>query len=274
MARAPTTVVEVKQRFTQVDAFTDRPFAGNPAAVCLLPFSRNPIWMQQVAREMNLAETAFLLRRGDDSFDLRWFTPAVEVDLCGHATLASAHVLWEEGHLDGREKARFHTRSGVLAASRQGDLIWLDFPCTPDQPQPKSLELERALGARIGYLGRTQFDYLVEVESETEVRALDPDLGTLARLPVRGVIVTARSDSTSWDFVSRFFAPGAGVPEDPVTGSAHCGLAPFWATRLGKQELVGYQASARGGVVRVRLDGDRVHLGGQAVTVLRGELLH
>jgi PhzF family phenazine biosynthesis protein len=273
MARAPTTMVEVKQRFTQVDAFTDRPFAGNPAAVCLLPSRRDPIWMQQVAREMNLAETAFLLRRSD-GFDLRWFTPAVEVDLCGHATLASAHVLWEEEHLDEREKARFHTRSGVLTASRQGDLIWLDFPCTPDQPLAKSLDLERSLGAPVRYLGRTQFDYLVELESETEVRALEPDLTAMARFPVRGVIVTARSDSRSWDFVSRFFAPGAGVPEDPVTGSAHCGLAPFWATRLGKEELIGYQASARGGVVRVRLDGDRVHLGGHAVTVLRGELLH
>jgi PhzF family phenazine biosynthesis protein len=263
------------QRFTQVDAFADRPFAGNPAAVCLLRSPGEPAWMQDVAREMNLAETAFLVRQGD-GFDLRWFTPAVEVDLCGHATLASAHVLWEEGHLKPSETARFHTRSGVLTASRQGSLIWLDFPATPAQPAPRPKELERGLGesATIKYLGRTAFDYLVELESEDEVRSLAPDMGALAQLPVRGVIVTARSTNGSHDFVSRFFAPGAGIPEDPVTGSAHCGLGPFWSARLGKQELVGYQASARGGTVRVRLDGDRAHLGGQAITVLRGELLH
>lgn len=274
MARPTTTSVEVKQRFTQVDAFTDQPFAGNPAAVCLLASARDPTWMQQVAREMNLAETAFLLRRSDDGFDLRWFTPTIEVDLCGHATLASAHVMWEEGHLHRRKRARFHTRSGALVASRQGDLIWLDFPATPDQPLAKSPELERALGATISYLGRTRFDYLVELESEDAVRAVAPDMAALARLPARGVIITARSERRAYDFVSRFFAPGVGVPEDPVTGSAHCGLAPFWAARLRKNELVGYQASARGGIVQVRLDQDRVHLGGHAVTVLRGELLH
>ena len=263
------------QRFTQVDAFADRPFAGNPAAVCLLPSPGDPEWMQKVAREMNLAETAFLVRRRD-GFDLRWFTPGVEVDLCGHATLASAHVLWEEGHLKPAEMARFHTRSGVLTASRQAGLIWLDFPATPAQAAPTPSELERGLGegANIKYVGRTPFDYLVELGSEAEVRSLSPDLGALTQLGGRGVIVTARSTNGSHDFVSRFFAPAAGVPEDPVTGSAHCGLGPFWATRLGKDELVGYQASARGGTVRVRLDGDRAHLGGEAITVLRGELLH
>jgi PhzF family phenazine biosynthesis protein len=263
------------QRFTQVDAFADRPFAGNPAAVCVLPSPANPVWMQQVAREMNLAETAFLVRRGD-GFDLRWFTPTVEVDLCGHATLASAHVLWEEGHLKPAETARFHTRSGALTASRGGDLIWLDFPATPPEPTSPPLELQRGLGERadIQYVGRTLFDYLVELASESAVRALAPDMSALAGLGVRGVIVTARSDNGSHDFVSRFFAPGAGIDEDPVTGSAHCGLGPFWATRLGKQELVGYQASARGGTVRVRLDGDRAHLGGHAISMLRGELLH
>lgn len=261
------------QRFTQVDAFTDQPFAGNPAAVCLLPSPRDAIWMQQVAREMNLAETAFLVRRAD-RFDLRWFTPTTEIDLCGHATLASAHVLWEERHLDSGDTARFHTRSGVLSASRRSDLIWLDFPATPAHPATRSPELESGLGVTIKYLGRTAFDYLVEVASEADVRSLAPDLSALARLPVRGVVVTARSHDGTHDFVSRFFAPGSGVPEDPVTGSAHCGLGPFWASRLGRDELVGYQASARGGTVRVRLDGDRVHLGGHAVTVLRGELLH
>jgi PhzF family phenazine biosynthesis protein len=261
------------QRFTQIDAFTDRPFAGNPAAVCVLPCSRDAAWMQRVAQEMNLAETAFLVRR-QDGFDLRWFTPTTEVDLCGHATLASAHALWEEGHLQPTETAEFHTRSGVLTATRNGGLIWLDFPATPDYPAGPSPELQRALRVPPRYLGRTTFDYLVEVESEGTVRSLDPDLAALARLPVRGVVVTARSDHAKYDFVSRFFAPGAGVSEDPVTGSAHCGLGPFWASRLGKKELTGYQASARGGTVRVRVDGERVHLGGQAVTVLRGELLH
>ncbi len=261
------------QRFTQVDAFTDEAFAGNPAAVCLLSSARSDLWMQQVAREMNLAETAFLVARAD-GFDLRWFTPAVEVDLCGHATLASAHVLWEERHLPAGQTARFHTRSGLLSASRQGGLIWLDFPATPPQPVRRSEDLERALGSAFKFLGRTAFDYLVELESEAEVRSVAPDMSLLARLGTRGVIVTAPSANGSYDFVSRFFAPGAGVPEDPVTGSAHCGLGPYWAAKLGRKELVGYQASARGGTVRVRLEGDRAHLGGHAVTVLRGELLH
>ena len=261
------------QHFTQVDAFTSRPFAGNPAAVCLLPAARDPEWMQQVAREMNLAETAFLVRRSD-GFDLRWFTPSVEVDLCGHATLASAHVLWEEGHLPVTMPARFHTRSGVLTASRDADLIWLDFPATPSRPVPPPPQIEHGLGAAAVYVGRTPFDYLIELESETVVRSLTPDLDAVEQLGTRGVIVTARSDDGEYDFVSRFFAPGAGVPEDPVTGSAHCGLGPHWATRLNKKELVGYQASERGGAVRVRLEGDRALLGGQAVTVMRGELLY
>jgi predicted PhzF superfamily epimerase YddE/YHI9 len=265
--------VSGRQRFTQVDAFTDRPFTGNPAAVCLLPKPADRSWMQAVAREMNLAETAFLVRQ-NDGFDLRWFTPGTEVDLCGHATLASAHVLWEEQQLRNDEVARFHTRSGVLTASRDPGLIWLDLPATPSHPAPAPAELDRGLGTPMGYVGQTSFDYLVELESEAAVRKLEPDLNALARLPVRGVIVTARAESGAYDFVSRFFAPQAGVPEDPVTGSAHCGLAPFWAERLNKTELVGYQASARGGVVRVRLEGTRVRLGGQAVTVLRGELLH
>jgi PhzF family phenazine biosynthesis protein len=263
------------QRFTQVDAFADRPFTGNPAAVCILPSPANPEWMQQVAREMNLAETAFLVRRGD-GFDLRWFTPTVEVDLCGHATLASAHVLWEEGRLGPAETARFHTCSGVLTAYRREELIWLDFPATPPEPAPPPNYLQRGLGENVDirYVGRTPFDYLVELGSESAVRSLAPDMKTLAGLGTRGVIVTARSANGSHDFVSRFFAPGAGIDEDPVTGSAHCGLGPFWASRLHKRDLAGYQASARGGTVRVRLEGDRAHLGGHAITMLRGELLH
>ena len=259
-------------RITTVDAFSPAPFAGNPAAVCLLPAPRDDAWMQAVAREMNLAETAFLLRCGDE-FGLRWFTPAVEVDLCGHATLAGAHVLWEEGHLDPAAEARFYTRSGLLRATRQANWITLDFPATPPVQCDPLPEIARAIGAPIRFLARTPFDYLVELESEAAVRGLRPDLGLLAGLGGRGVIVTSRSQSPGIDFVSRFFAPAAGVPEDPVTGSAHCALGPLWGERLGKTSLVGFQASPRGGVVRVALAGDRVLLGGQAVTTLRAELV-
>ena len=259
-------------RLTPVDAFTATPFAGNPAAVCLLPAPRDDAWMQAVAREMNLAETAFLLRQGDE-FGLRWFTPAVEVDLCGHATLASGHVLWEDGHLARGAEARFHTRSGLLRAARQDDWITLDFPATPPVPCDPVPEVAQAIGAPIRLHARSKFDYLVELESEAAVRALSPDLALLARLGgTRGVIATSRSTSPGIDFVSRFFAPAAGIPEDPVTGSAHCALGPLWAERLGKTSLVGYQASARGGIVRVTLKDHRVLLGGQAVTVLRAEL--
>jgi PhzF family phenazine biosynthesis protein len=259
-------------RLTTVDAFSAAPFAGNPAAVCLLPAARDDVWMQAVAREMNLAETAFLLRCGDE-FGLRWFTPAVEVDLCGHATLASAHVLWEEGHLDPAAEARFHTRSGLLRATRQTTWITLDFPATPPVQCDPPPEITQAIGAPSRFVARTRFDYLVELESEAAVRGLRPDLALLAGLGGRGVIVTSRAQSPGIDFVSRFFAPAVGVPEDPVTGSAHCALGPLWGERLGKTSLVGYQASPRGGVVRVALAGDRVLLGGQAVTVLRAELI-
>lgn len=256
----------------QVDAFTDRQFAGNPAAVCLLDEPGDPAWMQDVACEMNLAETAFLSKQAD-GYSLRWFTPAVEVDLCGHATLASAHVLWEQGYLPAATQARFHTKSGLLTAKRQGDWIELDFPAKPAEPVEIPPGLAEALGVPAVSMGMSQYDCLVEVESEAAVRALRPDIAKLATIPMRGMIVTSLASTPGYDFVSRFFAPSAGLSEDPVTGSAHCVLAPFWGKRLGRDELVGYQASARGGVVRVRLDGERVHLGGQAVTVLRGELV-
>jgi PhzF family phenazine biosynthesis protein len=259
-------------RITTADAFTSAPFTGNPAAVCLLPAPREEAWLRAVAREMNLAETAFLLRCGHE-FGLRWFTPAVEVDLCGHATLASAHVLWEEGHLDPAAEARFHTRSGLLTAGRDGDWITLDFPTTPPTPCEPPPELDRTLGASVRLTLKTPFDYLVELESEAAVKALAPDLGALAKLGGRGVIVTSRATTPGFEFVSRFFAPAVGVPEDPVTGSAHCALGPFWGERLGKTSLVGYQASQRGGIVRVTLAGDRVRLSGRAVTVLRAELV-
>jgi len=259
-------------RISQVDAFTDVPFRGNPAAVCLLPEARDAAFMQDVAREMNLSETAFLVRRPDAGFDLRWFTPAVEVALCGHATLASAHVLWEEGHLPRTEAARFSTRSGWLTCRQDGSWIAMDFPAKLEEPATAPAELGAALGASMKYVGKNAFDYLVEVDSEATVRALTPDHATLRRLRVRGVIVTAPATTSPYDFVSRFFAPGSGIDEDPVTGSAHCALAPFWASRLGKKDMTAYQASPRGGVVKVSVESDRVVLSGQAVTVLRGEL--
>jgi len=256
----------------QVDAFTDRPFGGNPAAVCVLPSMPPEQWMCDVAREMNLSETAFLAPQ-ENGYRLRWFTPVVAVDLCGHATLASAHVLWEDGHLPVEEQARFHTRGGLLLAERRGEWIELDFPATPVIPVEPPAGLLEALGTTARFVGKTRFDYLVEIESETGVRALQPDLSALRRLGARGIIVTAPSETSDFDFVSRFFAPGSGIDEDPVTGSAHCALGPYWAPHLGKTDFRAFQASARGGVVRVRLKDDRVMLGGQAVTVLRGDLV-
>lgn len=261
------------ERITQVDAFTAAPFAGNPAAVCVLSEAGDPAWMQRVACEMNLSETAFLHPQGED-FSLRWFTPATEVDLCGHATLASAHVLWEEGHLTPDQPARFHTRSGLLTATRDGDWISMDFPATPAQATEPPAGLLDALGlSATVWSGKNQWDALIEVESEAAARALTPDFGKLARISLRGVIVTARSATPEYDFISRFFGPAVGINEDPVTGSAHSTLAPYWAGRLSKSEMTGYQASPRGGVIRVRDNVARVIISGQAVTTLRGELL-
>lgn len=255
-----------------VDAFTDRPFAGNPAAVCLLDREREASWMQALAAEMNLSETAFLLRLAD-AWRLRWFTPKAEVALCGHATLASAHVIWETGRLAPDAPVLFDTLSGRLTARRAGDWIELDFPERRESAHPDLPELFAALGARPVYFGKNAYDYFVEVATEREVRALVPDFAALAKLPVRGVIVTALADAgTGFDFVSRFFAPGVGVPEDPVTGSAHCCLAPYWGEKLGKGEMKGFQASARGGTVRVRLEGERVILAGRAITIAAGKL--
>lgn len=280
----------------QVDAFTDRPFAGNPAAVCLLPEERPDDWLQAVAREMNLSETAFLVPV-DEGFHLRWFTPAAEVDLCGHATLASAHALWESGRAAPGEPIRFMTKSGELTCEAGGEKgpsagegwIWMDFPAEPALPladpfgaagaEPAET-LADALRTAPRWMGRNRLDFLVELASEEEVRGLRPDLERLAELGARGVIVTAAAPAGAEggpDFVSRYFAPGVGVPEDPVTGSAHCCLGPFWAERLGRNRVVGYQASARGGKVVVVVErgseGGRVKLGGQAVTVLTGELV-
>jgi PhzF family phenazine biosynthesis protein len=255
-----------------VDAFADRPFTGNPAAVCLLPGPRADAWLQRVGNEMNLSETAFVYPEGD-GWRLRWFTPAAEVALCGHATLASAHVLWEAGRVPPGRPIAFQTQSGVLRATRAGDTIELDFPLKPAQEAPPPEGLAQALGSKVRWAGRNQFDWLVEVEPEEALRGLRPDFAALGRLPVRGVIATSRPSGTEYDFVSRFFAPAVGVAEDPVTGSAHCCLADYWGRRLGKAEMMGYQASARGGFVRVRVAGERVVLGGRAITVARGELL-
>jgi predicted PhzF superfamily epimerase YddE/YHI9 len=294
--------------FVQVDAFTSEAFAGNPAAVCFLPKEVDWMqpWMQKVAREMNLAETAFLRpldgEGGRREFELRWFTPTVEIDLCGHATLASAHALWESGRLAPGEQARFHTRSGLLTAdpldagagdagagdaaplnttggdasghSAGGGWIQLDFPLTPNDPVPAPDGLIDAIGAGPPlYVGRSKFDYLVQVESEAVLRGVSPDLRRLSAIEARGVIVTSKAANGDYDFVSRFFAPRAGIDEDPVTGSAHCTLADFWHKQLGKTRFLARQISPRGGVLRVGLQGDRVLLGGQAITVLRGELL-
>lgn len=263
--------------FLQIDAFTREPFAGNPAAVCLCTDTAPPPeeQMQQIAAEMNLSETAFLSRRpDDDDFDLRWFTPTQEVDLCGHATLASAHALWENDFAAPDTALRFHTRSGRLTARLQEDeWIALDFPAEPVEACDAPEVLGEAFGTDPLSTGRNRMDLLALFDDEETVRALTPDFRLLSQIEARGVIATAPASGTArHDFVSRFFAPRAGVPEDPVTGSAHCALAPFWAGRLGRERLVGQQVSARGGTVRCEHRGERVALEGQAVTVLRGEL--
>jgi len=264
----------IKLPLYHVDAFTSRLFAGNPAAVVPLDDWLPDAVLQSIAAENNVSETAFFIARGEE-FELRWFTPKREVDLCGHATLASAHVLWEDGHLAESAQACFDTRSGRLTADRRGEWIEMDFPAKVAAPAEPPPELLPALGlAHAGFVGRNAFDYLVETDSEESVRALTPNHSRLRTLPVRGVIVTARSSRGEFDFVSRFFAPGSGVDEDPVTGSAHTALGPYWAAKLGVSDLTGFQASARGGVVRVGVRGERVLLGGQAITVMTGQLLY
>jgi PhzF family phenazine biosynthesis protein len=264
-------------RIHVVDAFTDRPFAGNPAAVCVLAEPADPGWMQRVAMEMNLSETAFARPLGepDADFELRWFTPRVEVALCGHATLASAHVLYETGAVPADRPIRFRTRrSGILTVRRDGGRLAMDFPaCPPDKTEPPD-GLAEALGARPSWTGRNvQDDVLAVLDDAGTVRSLTPDLAALAAIEARGICVTAAGSAASGhDFVSRFFGPRVGVPEDPVTGSAHCMLAPFWAERLGRTELRAYQASPRGGEVLVSTHGDRVVLTGDAVTVIEGTL--
>ncbi len=255
----------------QVDAFSSRPFGGNPAAVCVLEEPRSYIWMQRMAEEMNLSETAFLCKEAD-GYNLRWFTPTVEIELCGHATLASAHVLWEQEYLDKDKEIHFSTLSGWLHARQSQSWIELDFPAEPAAETAVPKELAKALDVPITWVGQNRFDYVVEVDSETSLRALIPNYNLLKQLPIRGVSVTAPSASSEFDFVSRFFAPAVGINEDPVTGSAHCSLGPYWAQKLGKSELVGYQASRRGGIIRVTVDQNRIGIAGQAVTIFRAEI--
>ncbi|MCP4427858.1 MAG: PhzF family phenazine biosynthesis protein [Chloroflexi bacterium] len=262
----------MKMNLFQVDAFTDKPFAGNPAAVCLLDEARDDAWLLNVAQEMNLSETAFLLPQ-DDGYSLRWFTPATEVDLCGHATLASAHILWEMGLLAAAESARFFTRSGLLTAVLHPPHIELNFPALNQTPADAPPELLTALDVEPVYVGKTGAKYLIEVADETIVRRLKPDFAALRQMPGRGVVVTSAASSPEYDCVSRYFASWVGIDEDPVTGSIHCCVGPFWGERLGKGALIAYQASPRGGVLQIQLDGDRVRLAGQAITVFRGELV-
>ena len=265
----------MKQTIIQVDAFTNTPFQGNPAAVCVLEKPQTTEWMQLIAREMNLSETAFILKQ-KSNFNLRWFTPTTEVPLCGHATLASAHTLWTEGYLKPEEIANFQTLSGLLKARLQGDWIELDFPANFSEVTISPPELATALGVNIKTTVKNSLGYLVEVESASIVRDLQPNFSLLKTLSVPGVIVTSRGESNSeYDFVSRFFAPGLGIDEDPVTGAAHCCLAPFWRNKLHQDEFMAYQASARGGIVKVKYDGGaRVFLQGQAVTIMRGEIFY
>jgi PhzF family phenazine biosynthesis protein len=258
-----------------VDAFASAPFTGNPAAVCLLDAPVETGWMQAVACEMNLSETAFVHPWGDGAddarFGLRWFTPTVEVDLCGHATLASAHVLWETGRLGAGSPARFETRSGILTATNAGGSVELDFPADPVAPAKPHPRLLEAVGVAAERSSRGRIGWVLELADEGAVRAAKPDFARLAAFDI--AVLTAPSNDPAFDFVSRCFGPKFGIDEDPATGSAHCALGPYWQEQLGKSELTGYQASARGGVVQVRVDGDRTHLGGRAITVARGELV-
>lgn len=258
----------------QVDAFTKEAFSGNSAAVCLIKTAVTDEWMQKVAMEMNVSETAFVMKE-KDGFRLRWFTPEKEVSLCGHATLASAHILWEEQLLEVNEVVKFYTKSGILTAVKFGQLIELNFPRedVKEVEAPENLQQAIGDGVKLNFVGQGKDDYLVEVESEEVLRSLTPNFELLKTIPSRGVIVTSRSSNSDIDFVSRFFAPRLGVNEDPVTGSSHCSLAPYWKSRLSKNEFIAYQASKRGGKLHVRVENERVVLGGEAVTIMKGELL-
>jgi len=262
----------------QVDAFTDEPFKGNPAGVCLLETKQTDSWMQNMAMEMNLSETAFLLKT-QTRFDLRWFTPKTEVPLCGHATLASAHILWEEKILDKEELAAFNTKSGELVCKKADDWIEMLFPLKQvratgvSESLLKALKISKNVAKFNLYDSNGEFLYLIEVPTDEIVRKLNPDFIKLKE-EAKAVIITAKSSSKEFDFISRFFAPSLGIDEDPVTGSAHCYLAPYWAEKLNKNELIGYQASKRGGIVKCELRGKKVIIKGKAVTIFKAELIN
>ncbi len=255
----------------QADAFTDQPFKGNPAAVVIMESPMSDEWMQALAEENNLSETAFL-KLTKEGYALRWFTPAAEVKLCGHATLASAHILWENGYVSPDQAIHFETLSGTLITRKSGAWIEMDFPSEAAEVVPAPPLLSEALNTEWVACGKNRMDYLLELPDEASVRSLQPDFRTLKDLGTRGLIVTAKAEGKAYDFVSRYFAPSFGIDEDPVTGSTHCCLSPWWAQKLGKHALTGYQASKRGGTVRTHWKGDRVLLQGQAVTIFEGEL--
>jgi PhzF family phenazine biosynthesis protein len=255
-----------------VDAFTETPFGGNQAGVCILEKQDEEKWMQSVAQEMGFAETAFLDPSGD-GYNLRWFTPTIEVDLCGHATLASAHILWQTGRLKEGKTAKFQTKSGELIAYKKGDTIRMDFPAEPAEEMDAPPTLRLAISKPPVWVGHNRMDMLVQLESAEDVRTLGPSINAIAMLGGRGVIVTAASDTPEYDFVYRFFAPAAGVPEDNATGSAQCALGPFWKERLNKGEMTSFQASPRGAILGVEVKGDRVDICGKAFTMLEGTLL-
>jgi PhzF family phenazine biosynthesis protein len=262
----------MKAELYQVDSFTAEPFKGNPAGVCLLEKPAPESWMQNLAMEMNLAETAFVYPESN-GFHLRWFTPATEVELCGHGTLATAHILFEAGKLMPNDIARFYTKSGILTVIKNNNFLEMNFPATPASQCPAPKNLSRALGnVNLLFNGKNDFDYLIELDSEEIIKSMSPDFDLLKQITARGIIVTSRSRNPEFDFVSRFFAPGIGIDEDPVTGSAHCTLGPHWAKKLGKSNFTAYQASRRGGIVKVELTGDRVLLRGQAVTIFSARL--
>ena len=254
----------------QVDAFTDQPFIGNPAAVCLLMEEKSDEWMLNVAREMNCSETAFLLNKEEDIFEV--VQPQSRSGLCGHATLASAHVLWEKELFPGME-ILFFTKGGLLTAQYKEGWIELNFPAIEEKKVFPSEILLDALKVPVLYVGKSKYDYLVEIETEEILKDMNPDFETLKIAVPRGVIVTCQSDRPEFDFISRFFVPSLGINEDPVTGSAHCVLGPYWQKKLNKSELIAYQASERGGVIKVKIEDDRVYISGKAVTITDGVLL-
>jgi PhzF family phenazine biosynthesis protein len=256
----------------QIDAFTNEPFKGNPAAVCLLSEAISENRMQKIALEMNLSETAFLLPE-DEGFRLRWFTPLVEVELCGHATLASSFILFNQELVKKNDPIHFFTRSGELKASIQGDWINLNFPGFEEKPFLEAEMLKTILQEDPINIVSSGENVIVELKTSNEIRQLKPDFIQLVKIPIHGLVVTARSDLEEFDFISRYFAPWVGINEDPVTGSAHACLAPYWEKRLKKRKMVAFQASSRGGVVRVEVQGNRVLISGQAIMILKGELI-